>query len=188
MVGGSFSLKSVKARGPRVDIEYTFRGTFPCAVDQKRRLTVPSRFAKALTPRARRTFVAVHGLERCLSLYPLDFWQTFQKNLQLAHISDPVTRQGLRKLMASAEDLPLDNQNRITLTPALLDFAHIRHDATLLGMIDRLELWSPDRFSDAMTEGPSLAEAYERLDEIQQKTALQILEERDRLGTEEGKQ
>jgi MraZ protein len=157
-------------------------------VDQKRRLTVPSRFAKALTPRAKRTFVAVHGQERCLCIYPLDYWQTLEKNLQHAHITDTKTRQGIRKLMASTEDLPMDNQNRITLTPALLDFARIKHDSFLVGVIERLELWSPELFEEAMEEGPSLAEAFAQLDEIQQKTAVQVSEERERLAGDEGGQ
>jgi MraZ protein len=166
-----------------LDIEFTFRGTFPCAVDQKRRLTVPSRFAKALTPRAKRTFVAVHGLERCLSLYPLDFWQTFEKNMLMAEISDPVTRRGIRKLLASTEDLPMDNQNRVTLTPALLDYARIKHDALLNGVIDRLELWSPERWNEFNEEpgSPSLEEAFTRLGPILNQTARQISEERERL-------
>jgi MraZ protein len=165
--------------------EFTFRGTFPCAVDQKRRLTVPSRFAKALTPRAKRTFVAVRGQERCLSIYPLDYWQAFEKNLQHARITKTTTRQGVRKLMAFTEDLPMDNQNRITLTPALLEFARIKHEAFLVGVIDRLELWSPELFDEAMEEGPTLADAFSELEEVHQKTAVQVDEERERLGRDE---
>ena len=106
---------------------------------------------------------------------------TFQKNLQMAHISDQVTRHGIRKLLASTEDLPMDNQNRITLTPALLDYARIKHDALLNGVIDRLELWSPENWKDFMAEGPTIEDAIGRLDEILTKTASEISEERERL-------
>ena len=164
-----------------MDIELNFRGTFPCAVDQKRRLTVPSRFAKALTPRAKRTFVAVHGPERCLVLYPLDYWTTFQKNLQRARISDAETRKGVRRLLASAEDVPMDNQNRISLTPALLEYGRIRSDALLVGANERLELWSPEQWDDFMKDSPSIETAYVKIEDIIDKTNSEILEEREAL-------
>ena len=164
-----------------METELSFRGTFPCAVDQKRRLTVPSRFAKALTPRAKRTFVAVHGLERCLALYPLDYWVTFQKNLQRAKVSDPVTRKGVRKLLASTEDLQMDNQNRLSLTPALLEYGRIKNDALLIGANERLELWSPEQWEDFNKDSPTIEDAFTQLEDIIDKTNTEIIEERERL-------
>lgn len=161
--------------------EFTFRGTFPCTVDQKRRLTVPSRFAKALTPRAKRTFVAVHGLERCLSLYPLDWWQVFERELQEAPMADPEVRRGIRRLLASTEDLVLDNQNRITLSPDLLGYAHIRSQAVLNGVIDRLELWSPEAWQSYLDEEgtPSFEQTLQRFGDIIQKANRIVRQERE---------
>jgi MraZ protein len=173
-----------------VETDNTFRGTFPCAVDLKRRLTVPSRFAKALTPRAQRTFVAVHGLERCLSLYPLDFWQAFERNLQTAEFADPATRQGIRRLLAFAEDLQLDKQNRITISQGLLDFARIKRDVHLVGLTDHLELWEPLHWNDVMNAPgiPSFEEVFTKLGPTLQKTALEVGERRQRDASGEGTQ
>jgi MraZ protein len=166
-----------------VEDDYTFRGTFPCTVDQKRRLTVPSRFAKALTPRAKRTFVAVHGLERCLSIYPLDWWRIFERELQEAPTADPEIRRGIRRLLASTEDLVLDNQNRITLSPELLGYAHIRSQAVLNGVIDRLELWSPEAWQAYLDEEgtPSLEQTVQRFGDFIQKANRIVRREREGL-------
>jgi MraZ protein len=172
-------LSVINARGPQVNNEVsetTFRGTFPCTVDQKRRLTVPSRFAKALTPRAKRTVVAVHGLEGCLSFYPLDWWQVFENELLLAETTDPELRRGTRRLLASAEDLVLDGQNRITLLPSLLEYAGIRSQAVLLGQAERMELWSPERWNGYLTEPgtPSYEQAMVGVGPIMKLTSLKV--------------
>jgi MraZ protein len=148
-------------------------------VDQKRRLTVPSRFAKALTPRAKRTVVAVHGLEGCLSFYPLDWWKVFEHQLSLRASTDPDLRRATRRLMASTEDLVLDNQSRITLSPSLLEYAGIRSQAVLIGIAERMELWSPERWNGYLVEpgtpsfeqvmigvGPVMAETSQLVDRM----------------------
>jgi MraZ protein len=171
-----------------VDQEFTFRGTFPCTVDQKRRLTVPSRFAKALTPRAKRTFVAVHGQERCLSIYPLDWWQVYERQLHAAQSTDAEIRRALRRLLASTEDVQLDNQNRITLSPSHLEYAGIRGAAVLNGLVEKLELWSPDNWQRYLDEdgAPSFEATMERLGPIMEKTNAIVLEERARSGGGDG--
>jgi len=147
---------------------------------------VPSRFAKALTPRAKRTVVAVHGLERCLSFYPLDWWRVFERELQLAEMTDPNIRRGTRRLLASTEDLQLDNQSRITLSASLLEYAGIRSNAVLNGVLDRMELWSPEGWSGYLREEgtPTYEEALAGVGPIMHRTALIIREQRDKLAAD----
>jgi MraZ protein len=172
-----------------VDTEYTiFRGTFPCTVDQKRRLTVPARLAKALTPRAKRTFVAVRGLEGCLSLYPLDYWSDLERGLQYAEFTDKPTRLAMRQLLAFAEDLVLDNQNRLTLSQGHLDFARIKRDAYLVGITNHLELWEPGRLDESISSPglPSYEEAFARLGPVMSKKALDLGARSERDASQEG--
>lgn len=159
-------------------------------MDNKRRLTVPARFAKALTPRAQRTFVAVHGTERCLTLYPLDYWQLLEKHLPTTPWADANARMALRRLLAYAEDLPLDNQNRITLSPGLLEHAHLNRDVLLIGLSSHLEIWDPAHWKEVMDSPgvPSFEEVFTRLDESLQKAALEYGERHLGDAAEEGKQ
>lgn len=163
--------------------EFTFRGTFPCTVDQKRRLTVPSRFAKALTPRAKRTFVAVHGQEGCLSIYPLDWWKVYERKLQFAPSSDPDVRRALRQLLASSEDLQIDSQNRITLPPGHLKHADIQGPAVLNGLIEKLELWSPENWDRYLnTPGaPTFESTMSSIGHLMEETNAIVFAERERL-------
>ena len=170
--------------------ETTFRGTFQCTVDQKRRLTVPSRFAKALTPRAKRTVVAVHGLEKCLSFYPLDWWKVFERELLLAEMTNPDIRRGTRRLLASTEDLQLDNQSRITLSASLLEYSGIRSNAVLTGALDRMELWSPEGWSSYLREEgtPTYEETLVGVGPIMQKATLIVRDQRDALASNESEE
>lgn len=122
--------------------------------------------------------MAVHGLERCLSLYPLDFWQVFEENLMEAQFSDEEARRGVRHLLASTVDLEMDNQNRVTLTPELLERARIKSGAVLNGVVTHLELWSPEIWDDYINAqgAPTLEQAFKSLDEEYRKTTRQIRE------------
>jgi MraZ protein len=127
--------------------------------------------------------VAVHGQERCLSLYPLDWWQTFERELQLVEMTDPMVRRGMRRLLASTEDLQLDNQNRVILSAPLLEFAGIRSQAVLNGVIDRMELWSPESWNGYLHEegAPAFEVQIERFGDVMKRTAQIVREQRERL-------
>jgi len=170
--------------------ETTFRGTFQCTVDQKRRLTVPSRFAKALTPRAKRTVVAVHGLEKCLSFYPLDWWKVFERELLLAEMTSPDLRRGMRRLLMSSEDLQLDSQSRITLSAPLLDHAGIRSNCVLTGALDRMELWSPEGLDRYLHEEgtPSYEATLVGVGPIMQKATMIVRDQRDELAANDSEE
>jgi hypothetical protein len=78
----------------------------------------------------------------------LDFWQVFEENLMEAQFSNEEARRGVRHLLASTVDLEMDNQNRVTLTPELLERARIKNGAVLNGVVTHLELWSPEIWDD----------------------------------------
>jgi hypothetical protein len=95
----------------------------------------------------------------------------------------PPTRKSGAASGASTEDLVLDNQNRITLSPELLGYAHIRSQAVLNGVIDRLELWSPEAWQAYLDEEgtPSLEQTVQRFGDFIQKANRIVRREREGL-------
>jgi len=47
----------------------------------------------------------------------------------------------------------VDGQGRITIPPALRSHAGLGKEAVLHGLIDRIEIWSPERLDAELKEG-----------------------------------
>ena len=61
----------------------------------------------------------------------------------------------IRNFLRHAEDITLDNQNRLALPSTLMQWAGIQNKVTIVGVGDRLELWAPDelqKVDDSFTD------------------------------------
>lgn len=126
----------------------SFKGEYEHSVDNKGRVSFPAKMRKALNPGARDHFIILKGLEHCLDLYPADRWEEVEQHLSNVN---PFSRKGRtvkRHFLRSAEDISLDNQNRIPLSPSLKEYAGIDGKAIFLGAGDHIEIWSPDNLAE----------------------------------------
>ena len=128
-----------------------FKGTYRYRLDGKGRLPVPPPFRRGLASAGARGLV-VTLLDECLAAYPPAEWERLETQLvSLPAFSKPV--KGLTRLLASrAADCELDGQGRILLPPALRAAAGLGREATVIGVLNRFEVWSPERWS-AFLEG-----------------------------------
>lgn len=116
------------------------------AIDHKGRVAIPARIRKSLSPEARETFVATPGLDGCLDLYPLDEWQRKDEKLRSLPVGDERARRLRRMLLVSAADIQIDAQGRVTLPAKLIEYGGLRKEALILGSVDHVEIWDPERF------------------------------------------
>ena len=123
-----------------------FKGTYHYRLDAKGRLPVPAPFRRVLAGEAGGGLVATL-LDECLAVYPSREWQRLEARLvRLPAFSAPV--KGLSRLLASrAADCALDGQGRIRLPPALRAAAGLGREATVIGVLNRFEVWVPERWS-----------------------------------------
>ena len=128
-----------------------FKGTYHHRIDPKGRLPVPAAFRHALADKGAGTLV-VTLLDQCLAAWPPAEWARLEAQLgALPAFSRPV--KGLTRLLASrAADCELDGQGRILLPPALRRDAALGREATVVGVLNRFEVWAPERWS-AFLEG-----------------------------------
>lgn len=143
----------------------SFKGQYEHSVDSKGRVSFPAKLRKILNPQAQERFTILRGLEPCLYLYPEDEWQKVEN--QLSHINS-FTKEGRtvkRNFLRFAEDLSLDNQNRIPLPSTLMDWAGIDGKAIFIGSGERIEIWSPGKLDevDADLSFESYQELFERV-------------------------
>ncbi|HET8645097.1 MAG TPA: division/cell wall cluster transcriptional repressor MraZ, partial [Vicinamibacteria bacterium] len=132
-----------------------FKGTYRHKIDGKGRIPVPAAFRRALGERADGRLVAT-PLDQCLAVYPWAEWERLESQLrQLPSFSRDV--KALTRLLASrAVDCELDVQGRILLPAALRVAAHLAGETVVVGVVDRFELWAPERWSDFLGESERL--------------------------------
>jgi len=121
----------------------SFTGEYNNSLDDKNRLNIPAKFRKALDPINDRTFVLSRGFDQCLLLYPLNEWQEVEEQLsQLSSIRSR-DRDFIRSITRHATPVQYDNQGRIQIPEALINFSGIQKDVNIIGMIKKIELWDP---------------------------------------------
>jgi len=143
----------------------SFKGQYEHSVDNKGRVSFPAKLRKALNPQAQERFTILRGLEPCLYLYPEDEWQIVEDQLSQINSFTKEGRTVKRNFLRFAQDLNLDNQNRISLPSQLADWAGINGNAIFIGSGERIEIWSPEKLDeiDAGLDFESYQELFERV-------------------------
>lgn len=125
-------------------------GTYPLTLDEKSRLSMPAVLRHTLhefyAPDDT-TLIVTKFFENCLVIYPKQEWLAIQQQL-LELPNDPNSRAFLRQFCASAQVCTLDRQGRLLIPPALRQYASLENAAVMIGVIKKLELWSPTRWAE----------------------------------------
>ena len=123
-------------------------GQYHLSLDDKGRLSVPATLRNAIRDHFApndTTLVLTKFFEYCLVIYPQPVWLEIQAQL-LDLPNDPPSRAFLRQFCASATICNLDRQGRMLVPAALRQYAEIDSEALMVGMMRKLELWSPARW------------------------------------------
>ena len=117
-------------------------------VDEKRRLQIPAKWRPAdasveltliLWPKAEMQ-------DACLLVLPPEEWVALVQKLKALPFADPKA-EILRRIIGKKSDrVTLDKGGRICLPEAMAKAAGIDKEAILLGLVDRFEIWNPDRY------------------------------------------
>lgn len=120
-----------------------FLGRYNHSLDAKGRVAIPARFRDLLGSDA----VITRGIDRCLSLYPMNAWNPLAEKVSSLSISDPDARAFRRMVFAEAANVELDKQGRINIPSDLRQFAGLDTEVLVVGMHTYVELWSPDAWA-----------------------------------------
>ena len=145
------------------NLKLSFTGEYFNSLDQKHRLSIPVKFRKALDPVNDRTFVITRGFDPCLILYPVSEWNRVEEQLsQLSSIRGR-HRNFVRSIVRHATYLQYDSQGRIAIPESLLSFANISKEASVIGMINKIELWDPSQLDSQDSADNRLGKDFEDL-------------------------
>ncbi|MCI8888733.1 MAG: division/cell wall cluster transcriptional repressor MraZ [Hungatella sp.] len=131
-----------------------FMGEYNHTVDAKGRLIVPSKFREQLGDE----FVVTKGLDGCLFVYENTEWKILEEKLKNLPLTNANARKITRFFLAGATLCEVDKQGRILLPSVLREFAKIEKDAVMVGVGNRIEIWSRESWTSA--------NVYDDMDEI----------------------
>ncbi len=132
----------------------TFKGRFTYSVDDKGRIALPAKLRKSISSNSKGNFVITRGFEHCLYVYPQDEWNKLEEYIRSLSFLDAQHRFFSRTLFQWATDGQLDSQSRISVPQELLTYATIEKEVMILGVLDRIELWSPSVYEEYQKNQP----------------------------------
>lgn len=122
-------------------------GTFPRAVDEKRRVAIPKRLRPAGPEGAVGLFLAP-GTDGCLSGFTEDVFQGLATRLSSAPAAHEDVRAFHRLFYAQAEWADIDGQGRLRIPDRLAEMAGLTDSVVVVGVLDRIEFWNPSRWDE----------------------------------------
>jgi MraZ protein len=121
-----------------------YLGSFQHQVDEKGRLSLPAQFRRESGDR---TLVLVQVFPEALTLFPEDAWSGVQERLREAMRGSAANRAWALRVTANTVEVVPDKQGRILVPQRMQDAVGITGPALVVGAIDRIEIWNPDRFA-----------------------------------------
>lgn len=137
-----------------------FLGTHAPKLDEKGRLFLPAKYRDDLEAGV----VITKGQEHCLYVFPQDEFDRMAEKLSEQQATSKSVRDFSRVFFASASDQVPDKQGRITVPPALRDYAGLQRDCAVIGARTRLEIWNAQAWETYLAgQEDSFSEAEEVL-------------------------
>ncbi|WP_316568425.1 division/cell wall cluster transcriptional repressor MraZ [Neobacillus sp. YIM B06451] len=137
-----------------------FMGEYHHNIDNKGRLIVPSKLRDNLGE----MFIITRGLDRCLFGYPLSEWKVIEEKLKALPLTKKDARAFTRFFFSGATESEIDKQGRINIPAPLLDYANLQKECVILGVSNRIEIWSKQIWEEYFQESEdSFAEIAENM-------------------------
>ncbi|MFA7636799.1 MAG: division/cell wall cluster transcriptional repressor MraZ [Monoglobales bacterium] len=122
-----------------------FNSNYSHSVDNKGRFIMPSKYRESLDGRC----MVTKGMDNhCLYIYTLNEWADFEARLLALPNSKPEIRALQRYFLSEAELVEIDKQGRCLISQKLREYAGITSTIKLLGMGNKIELWSEEKLAE----------------------------------------
>lgn len=136
-----------------------FMGEYDHTADAKGRLFVPSKFRDELGKK----FVVTKGLDGCLFAYGEEEWSLVVEGIKSLSLTDQNGLKFTRFFFAGAAEVEADAQGRILLPGKLREYAGITKDVVSIGVGNRVEIWSKERYEGMETSYGEMSDVMEKL-------------------------
>jgi MraZ protein len=126
-----------------------FVGEFDHTLDNKGRLTIPSKFREELAG----GLVVTRGFDKgSLLVYPRAEWDVLAEKITSLPATNRKARMLSRFLFSQATDAIPDRQGRVLIPQNLRKYAGIESESLVIGMHNWVEIWNPGKWREVEAE------------------------------------
>lgn len=123
-------------------------GEYIHTIDEKNRMSLPVKFRKELGKK----IIITPGLGECLFIFTIKEWSKVAKKLsssdsELSFLKAD-QRSFNRYMFGRAAEVEVDSIGRILIPEFLKERIHLRNSAAIVGIEDRVEVWSEKAWSE----------------------------------------
>lgn len=143
----------------------TFIGDFICKADAKGRIVLPSLFKKAMVAMEENRFVVRKDLfDDCLILSPYPEWEAEMKAIkEKVNMYNRAENKFYRQYYRGAAEVTFDANGRLLIPKRLMEKINLTKDIVLVGVDNKIEMWSKSVYEgDDISDG-ELASLAERI-------------------------
>jgi MraZ protein len=145
---------------PKEHIEPTYyNSSYRHGVDEKRRVQIPAKWRPA-EPGGEFTLVLWPKAKEgpCLRALPPEQMAVLMRDIDAMPNSDPNKVVLKRFIGSESVQAPLDKVGRICLPEEMARAAGITDQAVLVGLLDRFEIWNPERYDTVKASDAIMAQ------------------------------
>ncbi len=124
-----------------------FYGEYDHSIDRKGRLIIPSKFREVFKENYVERFYITRGLDQCLFVFTEDEWKKQEARFKNLPFTSTQSRQFNRLYFSGACEVACDRQGRILVPDYLKDYAKIKRDVVIVGVSNRMEIWSKESWT-----------------------------------------
>jgi MraZ protein len=125
---------------------YCFHGGYERAVDAKGRFNLPFRIRRSGEEAGAERYVVMPGPDGQLNLLPEEVFEAAFNRLREGEPSRE-KRAVMRRISSSSCVLEPDNQGRVAVPAPMLASVGIGKRVYVVGLVDRIELFDPERYA-----------------------------------------
>jgi len=119
-----------------------FYGEFEHSLDKKNRVIIPAKFREAVRNNFVEKFFITRGLDGCLFVFTESEWRRQEQKFKALSFTKIEARRFNRLFFSGASEIVCDAQGRVLIPQYLKEFAQIDKDVLIIGVANRIEIWS----------------------------------------------
>lgn len=112
-------------------------GEYFSKINNKRRVSIPAKFQKELGNKV----IITRGYDNCLIIVNLKQWKNLLRVFESKPFTNIFVRDTRRFLLAGANEIEFDSQNRFVISQSLAEFANLTNEIVFAGLVDWIEIW-----------------------------------------------
>ena len=117
-------------------------GEYEHSLDSKGRIIMPAKLRQDMGEK----LIVTKGLDGCLFAFSQSEWLNFETKLKALPLSDKNARNFVRFFLSGATECEIDKQGRFLISSNLREFADLQKEVVIIGVLDKIEIWSKEKW------------------------------------------